>query len=553
MRSNQDHHDEIDLSQTIEALRRAVWLMLLVGVLVGTSVYFLFKRQTPIYASSTMILSAGNQTGNQTVNSTLVSAPPLPPGALEGALVSPGVLRAVRDHVDEIRELSKAEQEALRRTLTKEAALGKSQFLRASGQADLFGNGTYLLTAEHPDPRVAARLANIAAEMLVEWDRQRGLVKVTAARQAIEEQLQEVTNRIQRERRLRADAQDMRVLLTQESELKGDVNSLRALEKAVVGSLSVVAEAVPAVAPERPRPLRNAVLAGVFALLATGGMVVLRASLRRTVSSEADLRALDLRLVGEVIRLRGVRRGQSVLAGLRRGRASDGVAFLGTNVTALLASHQPKVLLVTSLMPGEGKSSLCGALADYYASSGLKTLLIDTDLRHPTQQSLWGLAAEAAPWINLPGAAPFFAEEARDLQSAIQVPQSAQAKKLRDDFHLVVPGPMSHGATRLHAESFVKTLKIWQEGYDIVVIDAPPALAVADPLTIAPFVSGVLLVLEPNKASLGGVQRLVDVLTLANANIVGVAFNKISERRQSSGYGYGYGYDHAATAAAGKV
>ena len=59
-------------------------------------------------------------------------------------------------------------------------------------------------------------------------------------------------------------------------------------------------------------------------------------------------------------------------------------------------------------------------------------------------------------------------------------------------------------------------------------------------------VGGVLIVLEPGKANLSGVQRLQDALELASANVLGVAFNKINPRRITTGYGYGYGYSSPA-------
>lgn len=541
--STPSHHDDIDFGRTLEALRRSAWALLLCALLVGAGVYGYFRRQTPVYAAKTMILSSGNQTGNQTVNSTLVSAPPLPPGALEGALASVSVLSVIREGVNGIVELRPEQRAKLRQTLAEEAAAGRSATLRISGQVDLFGNGTYTLSAEHPNPLVAAQLANLAADALVEWDTQRGLTKVTAARQALAAQLRDIENSLQREGPLGSNpTRAQRTLLNLRSNRQDQLNNLLTLERAVMGSLLVVAPAVPPYDPARPRPLRNGVLAGLFALFAAAGLVVLRASLHRTVATDLDLKGLELRLLGEVPRLRQLRRGQSLLAALHRGRGADSVAFLANNVGARLPQAQPKVVLVTSLLPGEGKSSLSAALADTFAGNGQRVLLLDADLRRPTQRRLWGVAAETADWLNLPGTAPFPGEEARDLQSALRVPEAAQARKLRDNLHLVTPASQAAPPARLSPEAFAAALRVWGAGYDVVVVDAPPALAVADPLALAPFVGGVLLVLEPGKASFGGVQRLVDALALSDANVIGVAFNKVDRRRAAAGYGYGYGY-----------
>ncbi|ADV65810.1 polysaccharide biosynthesis tyrosine autokinase [Deinococcus maricopensis] len=533
--------DVIDLTRSWQALQRSAWIMLLCAAVVGGAVYALFKQQTPIYEASTILLSASNQTGNQTVNSTLVSAPPLPPGALEGALSNINVIRDINVGVRSITSLSPAERNELQRDLVA-GATGQGHVIRVTGSTDIYGNGTYTLQARHPNARVAARLANLATDALVAWDAQRGREKVTSARRALEAQLRDLETRLQREGPLGATlTRNQRLLLDQRANRTDELNNLLALERAVVGSLAVVAPAVPPVTPVEPRPTRNAIIAGLFALFVSGAFVLARAALTRTITSDADLHALNLRLIGEVPRLRRAHQGQSLLAMMHRGKATDSVAYLANAVRAQLP-ERPNIILMTSLLPGDGKSTLSAGLASSLAASGQRTLLLEADLRHPTQRSLWGIAADTADWVNMPGAAPFPGEEARDLQAALLNPAAAQAMKLRDNLHLIVTPTQLSSSVRLNTDAFAAALRIWSPAYDVVVIDAPPVLAVADPLAIAPHVGGVLIVLEPGKAPARGVQRLLDALELANANVLGVAFNKINPRHAGSAYGYGYGY-----------
>ncbi|MVN87155.1 AAA family ATPase [Deinococcus sp. HMF7620] len=534
--------DVIDLTRSLQVLKRSAWVIALSAAVVGVSTYAYFKQQTPLYKASTMIVSTGNQTGNQTVNQTLVSAPPLPSGALQGALLNLNVLRTINAGLQKVTGLTPEARAALQRKLLNEAAAGRSSTVRAAGDVDMYGNGIYTISARHPNPRVAAQLANLATSALITWDAQRGLVKVSSAREALEVQLRDTETRLARLGPVgTTPTREQLTLLNQQSVRTNDLNNLRALERAVVGSLALVAQAVTPLKPVSPQPTRNAAVAGLFALLAATALILLRSSLSRTVSSDIDLRGMHLRLLGEVPRLRVVKKGQSVLTMMHKGKGADSVTFLASNIRGRLG-QQPKTVMVTSLLPGDGKSTLVAGLAGSFAAGGLRTLLIEADVRHPTQRALWGLAAETASWVNLPQAAPFPGEEARALQAALRNPEAAQARRLTDQLHLVVTAPHEGGATRLPTEAFRAALHTWSQGYDVVLVDAPPALAISDPLELASMVSGVLIVLEPGKANMSGVQRLLDTLELASATVIGVAFNKIDPRHMATAYGYGYGY-----------
>ncbi|MBZ9749791.1 AAA family ATPase [Deinococcus sp. HMF7604] len=534
--------DVIDLTRSLQVLKRSAWVIALSAAVVGVSTYAYFKQQTPLYKASTMIVSTGNQTGNQTVNQTLVSAPPLPSGALQGALLNLNVLRTINAGLQKVTGLTPEARAALQRKLLNEAAAGRSSTVRAAGDVDMYGNGIYTISARHPNPRVAAQLANLATSALITWDAQRGLVKVSSAREALEVQLSDTETRLARLGPVgTTPTREQLTLLNQQSVRTNDLNNLRALERAVVGSLALVAQAVTPLKPVSPQPARNAAVAGLFALLAATALILLRSSLSRTVSSDIDLRGMHLRLLGEVPRLRVVKKGQSVLTMMHKGKGADSVTFLASNIRGRLG-QQPKTVMVTSLLPGDGKSTLVAGLAGSFAAGGLRTLLIEADVRHPTQRALWGLAAETASWVNLPQAAPFPGEEARALQAALRNPEAAQARRLTDHLHLVVTAPHEGGATRLPTEAFRAALHTWSQGYDVVLVDAPPALAISDPLELASMVSGVLIVLEPGKANMSGVQRLLDTLELASASVIGVAFNKIDPRHMATAYGYGYGY-----------
>lgn len=552
-------NDDLDLSRPLRALRRFAWLVLLLAAAAGAVTYLLSSRQTPLYRAETIILSSGSQGSNEAVGRELVSAPPLPQGAIEGALLSENVQGVVRRRLGEIPELTRDQRALLAERFAQDVANGRGRVLGISGQTDIYGNGTYVLTATYRDPVVAARLANLAADALIDWDTGRGLVKVNAAVAGLRAQLADTERRLERSGPVVGTPSSLQqTLLTQRANRLDELNNLLALQRAVVGSLSPVAPAPVPLKPVAPKPVRNALLVGAFVLLLLSALLVAWSSVNRMVASDADLKALNLRLLGEVPRVRMLRRGQSLLVALRQGRWSDSVAFLAAGIKSILPTGEkrPPVLLVTSLFSGDGKSNISAAIADARAASGDRVLLIDADLRRPSQASIWQGGVGAGQWVDLPGAVPFPEEESRDLLSALERPVSAQARRLRDNLHLLTPAPGVHTQTQVHIspENFQRALAQWGAGYDLIVVDSPPALAVADPLVLAPHAAGVLLVLEAGRASVGSVQRLLDALLLVNARVIGVALNKVDPRGQVVRYGYGYSRRPApATAPTAKI
>jgi non-specific protein-tyrosine kinase len=361
--------EQVDLRRALQTLKAAAMPIAVATLAAGAVAYAYSRAQPPVYEATTAIISAGNQTGNQTVNSILVSAPPLPPGALEEALVSAAVIGRVRDSVDAIPEATQAERARIRAALGREAASRRVRTLSLRGRLDPNGNGVYRLSARASRPSVAVALTNLAASAMIEWDVQRALERVRTAREALRAQLADTDARLAR----RGNAADQRSLADLRAEQVDQLNSITSLERAVSGTLRVVA---PAVAPEEPilpRPARNAALAAALGLLGSAGLVLLRASLDRTVSTDADLKPFNLGAIGEIPRLRAGPKGASVLPQLQTGDAAEAIGFLRANLDALLPKGQPKIVLVTSGAPAEGKSSLTAALGHAFATAGQKT------------------------------------------------------------------------------------------------------------------------------------------------------------------------------------
>jgi capsular exopolysaccharide synthesis family protein len=221
------------------------------------------------------------------------------------------------------------------------------------------------------------------------------------------------------------------------------------------------------------------------------------------------------------------------------------------SLNTILSGRTPKIVLVTSCAPAEGKSSISAGLAYAFASSGQNVLLIDADIHRPSQLKTWGAAAERAPWMNLESGRIINVPEGRGFHNAIRDPQIAQVMQLGGNLHLM---PSYPSGTKNERFSAVKELEValerWSSQYDMIIIDAPPALATVDAMLMAPLVSGVLMVVEARKTGQSEIAQVVESISLTGARVLGAVLNKIDVLNKSDYYG-GYGYSYMGNKPAG--
>jgi capsular exopolysaccharide synthesis family protein len=202
--------------------------------------------------------------------------------------------------------------------------------------------------------------------------------------------------------------------------------------------------------------------------------------------------------------------------------------------TALYFSTSGKghqVIQITSPGMGDGKTTLAANLAISIAQSGKRVLLIDADFRRPRLHRTFGLAGGV-------GLASVIIGEAVLRTAILETPVPGLA---------VLPcGPIPpNPAELLTSPRFKELLDTIREGFDFVVIDTPPLLAVTDPCVVAPRVDGIYLTLRLSKNGRPQAERAKEILTTLGAKVLGVVVNDIPKKSGGGGYGYGhyqYGY-----------
>lgn len=287
-----------------------------------------------------------------------------------------------------------------------------------------------------------------------------------------------------------------------------------------------------------PRPLRNALLTAILVLLLGAGVAALRTVLDRTVRSEDDLLNFGLPTLGTIPRLR---KRDIVFSGFVRAARQAGlyeaVGFLRVNILTRLGPHPGQCVMITSTAPGEGKSSMTATLADGLATSGQRVLIIDADLRRGTQQEVWTRYEREHVWTQLMGTGG-----ARTFQDALRNPENIQVMQAEQNVDVLPAGPGIHDSLGLlNRADLGELLRRWGQGYDVILVDSPPLLALADGLVVGKHVDGVLIVAEAGQTSLHSIRQVLRRAGGAQLPILGFVLNKVTLTSQEARtYGYGY-------------
>ncbi len=299
---------------------------------------------------------------------------------------------------------------------------------------------------------------------------------------------------------------------------------------AAPNATQVVESAVAPTSPISPNMKLNVALAAMVGLLLAGGLVFLLEYLDDTLKSPEDVQATSgLPALGEVRRWH-VDRGQFHLA-QRGGKHSEAEAYavLRTNVQFSTLHHAADVILITSANPGEGKSTTAVNYAIAVAETGKRVAIVDTDLRRPSLHRAFG------------------ADNATGLTTALLKGALLDDRVLRPTFHpnllLVTAGPLPpNPAELLDWPGFTALLNHIKESVDLVVLDSPPVLAVADARLLAARAGATIMVVDAARTRAKSLNEALLALQRANANVIGVVLNKVRKNRGA----YRYYYDAAA-------
>jgi succinoglycan biosynthesis transport protein ExoP len=326
-------------------------------------------------------------------------------------------------------------------------------------------------------------------------------------------------------------------------------------------NIRVVDPALAPASPSRPQKARNILLAVLMGLVGGVGLALFREYLDNTVKSPDDVEALtglpSLAVVPSLPglnattgRLSRLAREAGAGAGSRvellsyiqpKSQISEAFRALRTSLLLSQADHPPQVILVTSALPREGKTTAAVNLAVTLAQLGDRTLLVDSDLRKPGIRRALNLTIGKDVGLSSYLAGVTSLEEA-----TIQHPTITNLSALTTG--PVPPSP----ADLLSSHRMREAIAELRRRFKFIVIDSPPVMAATDAVILSALTDGVLLVVRSGETPKEAFTRTRDLLAAVKCRLLGVVLNAVdsnapdyyySYRYYPYAYGYGYGED----------
>ena len=404
------------------------------------------------------------------------------------------------------------------------------------------------VTSRGRSPREAAAIANAYAREFVTLVNDSQSTRVTRALDLTRKQLEQLP---------RGPATSAARLTLGEQ--------IRRLELAETVPQTTARQIDPAVAPTAPtspKPARNALFAFVLSLMAA-------------VAVAFGLERFDRRLrrPEEIEGVYGVPL-LAVVPHSGKPVATDGAATLGadfrepfrvlrTNIELQRIDAPARTIVVSSAMPGEGKSTVVRNLALAFSETGKRVAVVEGDLRHPTlaaqfgvqvgrgltdvlrreadlEDVLLGVGAAVPTFDDLVSRAP---ARDRTTERPARANGNGHHDEPRGSVSLLLAGqrPANPPAV-LASERVIEVLDALRDTHDVVIIDSAPLLAVIDTVPLLRYADGTVFVGRLGVTTRDTAKRLVEFLArVPDANVLGVVANDLS-RLDATGYGYGYGY-----------
>ena len=293
--------------------------------------------------------------------------------------------------------------------------------------------------------------------------------------------------------------------------------------------MRVLSAAVIPGAPSSAKAQSTIVRGGVIGLFLGVGLIFLRNMLRVTMRTPEELEAATgLTVLGEIPSVRAAKPRALLAYMIEKPTSSlaEAVRNLRTAIQLSDMDMAPKSIMVASSVPGEGKTTTAIALAQSWASSGKKVLLLDCDLRRGSIRTELKIETKSGLIAVLSGNAPFEEAVSHHEGTGIDV--------------LIADSSKVAGVDVFSSKSYEAFIAKMRDLYDYIIIDTPPLLAIPDARVIAQNTDAVIYLAHWDSTSRRMIRSGLDLLYQVNVHVKGLALTRIDSKRMHR-YGY-YGY-----------
>ncbi len=306
------------------------------------------------------------------------------------------------------------------------------------------------------------------------------------------------------------------------TELVNEISDvLKDKAEVIVGAknIQIVDYATVPTEPDSPRPVRNSAIGFVLGLIIALLIIIVRYLLDNKIESREDLEAIsNLSMLGEVPK--STVPGQSLLfyENVDDLNAAESYRLIRTNLHYLNKGNSKQVLLFTSALGGEGKTTTVANVAAAFALTDKKVLLIDCDMRKPKLNKIFKLKG------NL-GITNYISDD-YNISDIIQ-----KSKKI-GNLSVMCSGPIPpNPAEIISSQKFAEMIEKVKRYYDVILIDTPPVLLATDGLNLANHVDGAVLITASRESKKQDFMRLKEFVQQVGYDIAGVIITKSKIKR----------------------
>jgi non-specific protein-tyrosine kinase len=514
----------MELRQYLTLAGKWLWLILLSVIIAGASSYFASMAATPIYSTKTTLM-VGRVTSNPDPSSNEINTGTLlaqtysqlarREPVLKGTIESLGLDISWALLANQVRTT------VIPQTQLLEISVVDSDPFRAKVLADSIAQQLILQSPTTPNTLnqeqldfTQAQLTDLSGKIeKAQQDMSRLKQELDAANSS--RSIQELQNQVN-------------VLDSKISEWQNTYTRLLStLQGGNINALTVLEEATIPRNPFSPNVSRNVLLASAVGLILALGGVFLIEYMDDTIKTPEDItRATNLPTLGAIARISGEEVTDKLVA-VRHPLSPIVEAFrvLRTNLQYSALDKPLRTMMITSPSPGEGKSLTLANLGVVMAQSGQRVILVDTDLRRPMLHKIFGLS-------NRYGLSDTV------LHSTSSITERMQTTETRNLF-VLTSGPLPpNPAEVLGSDRFREIIEGLKQSADIVLMDSPPVLAVADATILGTQVDGVILVARSGRTGRNEAERAVENLLRVRVHLLGAILNRARLGSRNSYYRY---------------
>jgi len=315
------------------------------------------------------------------------------------------------------------------------------------------------------------------------------------------------------------------------------LQNVQITENQNTGNTRLIEPAMVPIKPVSPKKVRNLALGGILGIFGGIASIFLLQSLDRSIKTVKEARELfEYTLLGTIpiFKKPGKRNRLNKELNLEtalpvrdnpKTSLAEAYRMLQANLKFLNSDKQLKSIVITSSVPKEGKSTVSANLALAAAELGQRILLIDADMRRPTQHQVWELP-------NLKGLSNVLVGQS-DLSESIQ-----QASKNIDVLTTgaLPPNPI----VLIDSQHMLALVESFTNDYDFVIIDTPPLAVAADARILGKMTDGILMIVHPEIADIHSARKAKEFLAQGNQNVLGIVVNGVVPENEPDSYYYYY-------------